>query len=446
MPQVIVGQEQPPQPVSTLWSQIGPNITVDFRLATESTETVLSVLTETWSTDFSGDFGPDLGGAPFEIGLSAKGAARDNTAPIEILRVARGGAALIENAALFGWDALPPFEALSAIAGGAPAKAGVEVQASARADPPAVTEARATQASDAITAAEAGLVARADPPAAAELGLTMRSATPAQAGVEASAAARADAIAPAEFLGSHQPRTGADTQAPIEVLSTARSPVSGTGQAYAPVEWAVVFRADMLPPGEISVLVRADPPVAAESTAAYRSDLAPVTEALSATARSDATAPLEALLTALRSGALAEFGLALRLDPPLPAEAGETVRTDPNMPAEAGANAARADMMPPFEALLAVRGGNQAPAQAGLEWLTTVRALLIYADSWSPVGTSEVARSDGMPAIELTALSTTDGNAITEWFRSLGIDWRAPKESATMAPAPLFFVTRGRLR
>jgi hypothetical protein len=317
-----------------------------------------------------------------------------------------------------------------------------EAGTAARADPAALAETLFMARIDPAAAGEALLTARADPPMASEALRTQAADPPVEAEATA-ASARTDALAPTEYLASH-PVGGAlrgDFFAPIEVLSTARSD-------NAPVEWAAVFRSDMLPPLEVALFVRADPAVQIEDVALYRADLAPVLEALSA-ARGDAAAPIEALLAALRSGALAEFGLALRLDPLLPAEAGETVRNDPNMPAEAGANAARVDMMLPFEALLAVRGGNQAPAQAGFEWLSTVRALLIYANSWSPVETAEIDRSDAISAVESTSRWIADSNALVESVRSVMFDTASQATESSLTPGPpklTLFVTRGRLR
>jgi hypothetical protein len=451
MPSLIVGAEQPAPPASLLWPGVGPFslVRASFPLAIESTETVLAaLLTGTWSGDFGGDFGPYFGGgAPVEmlIGTATTSVAGNAYVPLEALVAARGGAARTENAALFTWDSLPALEAgFTARTDGWPP---VEGQASARSDPPVAAEAPSLQRGDAISAAEDLLTARADPPGQVEL-LRAQAADPPQEIEAGSQAARSDPVIPIEFLATH-PVGGAlrgDSFAPIEVLLTARSPVSSTGQAYHPVEWAALFRSDTLPPAETVPIVRVEPTAPAESGAVWRLDILPPAEALSLAARSDLRPPIEALLSAMRSGALAEFGLLVRVDTTAPAEAGETVRVDPGAPAEAGAAAARADALAPIEVLTTAAGVAQAPAKAGVEWLSAVRTLVVIGNSQSPLEWIGTIRADGMPGIEDAALFRADPAALAEWFRSLGVDWQTPTESAQTSPAPLFFVTRGRLR
>jgi hypothetical protein len=440
MPSVIVGTEQPAPPASLLWPAVGPfsKVTVDFAVGIESTETVLgALLTGTFGGDFGGDFGPYFGGgAPIEVvGLTARA---DAIAPTELLLSGSGGAARIENTVLFARDGFPVLEAgLTARTDSWPPG---EAQASARSDPPVAAEALNATRGDAMSAVEMGQTARADPAVAAEL-LRTQATDPAPQVEAISQGARIDPVVPVEFLAT-QPVGGSlrsDTFAPIEVLSIARSD-------NALIEWAALFRLDIWSPAEMLPLVRVDPSIPAESMAVYRLDILPPAEALSLAARSDALSPIEALVSAVRSGALAEFGLLVRLDATAPAEASETVRADPGAPAEAAAGAARTDALTPIEVLTTAAGVAQAPAKAGVEWLLAVRALLVVGNSQFPVEWAGAIRADGMPGIENAALLRADPAALAEWFRSLGIDRQAPTESAQTSPAPLFFVTRGRLR
>ena len=71
---------------------------------------------------------------------------------------------------------------------------------------------------------------------------------------------------------------------------------------------------------------------------------------------------------------------------------------------------------------------------------------MVIGNSQSPLEWIGTIRADGMPGIEDAALFRADPAALAEWFRSLGVDWQTPTESAQTSPAPLFFVTRGRLR
>jgi hypothetical protein len=394
------------------------------------TQVQATLLQSTWSGDFSPDFGPSFGGgAPAEWQSGAQYVSGNSNVPVEALATAARDWQPIEWAALFRSDMLPAIDAgLGVRADGWPP---AEALVSTRGDPGAPAETQATRAGDAAGRTESGTAARADPPAMAEL-LSRAAADPPQA-LEAAAASRVDWSGPAEFLGSHLP-LHADTLAPIEALLAAKSD-------NAPVEWAALFRSDTVLPGEAVTLVRADPAAPAESAAAYRLDIAPVIEALSAAARSDPLLPIEALLSAVRDGAYLELGSTLRLDPPAAAEAGETLRADPGVPAETAAGAARTDAALPLEALLlAARDAHP------VEWLAAVRALVVIGNSDATLEWSGIVRADGAPIVEGAALFQADPVALVEWFRTLAADIRLPAEAGATAPAPLLFVSRGRLR
>jgi hypothetical protein len=460
LPPIILGLEQPPQSASTLWPG-GPwpqLVVADFRMAVESGENVLApLMSGTFGGDFGGDFGPYLGGgAPFEYGPTARGG---GAAPCELLQTQRGGSARIESTALFGWDATLPLEAVARVfasLAGPSIWSGDFVAAEfgpwiggaglcewllvARADPPVRVETAAGRASDMPAVAEALRTARADPPAQAELLLTAPGSGlgPAKAGIEAASGAAGDLSVPAELRLTGR----ADASVPLEALLWAKSD-------NAPLEWAAILRTDMLAPGEAVLTLafagaRAAP---IETVAVYRADLTPLAEWQGLVLRRfDSSLPVEILLSAVRSGAYVELGSILRLDPPAPSEAGETVRPDPAVPAEAASSAARADLTAPVEELLAVAlVAGPGPAGGQAEWLAMVRALVV-ANNQAPVEWAGIIRADAVPGIELAALSSSDLTAVLEWFRTLVGGGRAPAEWASTAPAPILFVSGGRLR
>jgi hypothetical protein len=114
--------------------------------------------------------------------------------------------------------------------------------------------------------------------------------------------------------------------------------------------------------------------------------------------------------------------------------------------------------MPPIEALLGVlRGGALLPTEA----LSLFRALVSKGDTTAPVEWARIIRADPAPIAEWAALSATDRSALIEewaalsatdrsalieWFRTLAALARPPAESGATAPAPILYVSRGRLR